>query len=330
MLLLWLACGLACLLAGGVAYQWLGERSDRRRFPMPGRLVNGLHVHQTGAGRPVVVLESGIAASSVSWRMVQEPLSRDFTVLSYDRAGFGWSSRAATPRTIPNLVAELAGMLRASGLPGPYILVGHSFGGLMLRHFLSSYRDMTMAVVLVDPLDPIEWDPATPQQLQRLGKGVMLSRRGATLARLGVVRLALDLLLTGSRAIPKLLAKASSGQGSSVTDRLVGEIRKLPSDLWPVVKSHWCVPRSFLTMAEYLKLLPQSCALTIQDDSLRDLPLVVLSSDRSAPDVFQAHRQTAGLSRHGTHHVLADCGHWVQLDRPELVVEAVRNLAKLR
>ena len=325
----WFLGGLVCLLLAGPLYQWAGERSDRRRYPMPGRLVNGLHLHQTGHGGPVVVLEAGIAASSVSWRMVQDRLSRDFTVVSYDRAGFGWSPSAATPRTIPNLVDELARLLRASGLPGPYILVGHSFGGLMLRHFISRYRDMSMALVLLDPLEPIEWHPASPQQLDRLGKGVMLSKRGATLARFGVVRLGLDLLMSGSHAIPKLLSKVSSGKGSSVTDRLVGEIRKLPAELWPIVKSHWCLPRSFTTMAQYLNLLPDSCSLIIEDSALRGLPLVVISSDRSNPEVIEAHRQTAGLSRLGTHSVAPNCGHWVQLDQPDLVVEAVRSVTKL-
>jgi pimeloyl-ACP methyl ester carboxylesterase len=329
MALLWLLGGLACLILAGRLYQWRGERSDRRRFPMPGRLVNGLHLYQTGHGGPVIVLEAGIAASSVSWRMVQDRLSPHFTVVSYDRAGFAWSPPATTPRTIPNLVDELAGLLRASGLPGPYILVGHSFGGLMLRHFVSRYRDMTMALVLLDPLEPLEWHPATPPQLHRLGKGVMLSKRGATLARYGVVRLGLDLLMSGAHAIPKLLSKASSGQGSSVTDRLVGEIRKLPPDVWPVVKSHWCLPRSFTTMAQYLNLLPDSCALTMEDSALRDVPLAVLSSDRSNPEVIEAHRHTAGLSRLGVHTVARGCGHWVQLDQPDLVVEAVHVVTKL-
>lgn len=329
MLLLSLLGGLACLLLAGWLYQRRGERLDRIRYPMPGRLVNGLHLHQTGHGGPVIILEAGIAASSVSWRLVQEPLSCDFTVASYDRAGFAWSPSAPTPRTLPNLVDELAALLRASGLPGPYILVGHSFGGLLLRHFASKYRDMTMALVLLDPLDPSEWNPVSPPKAARLAKGVMLSRRGATLARFGVVRLGLDLLMSGSLALPKLLAKASSGQGSSVTDRLVGEIRKLPQDLWPVVKSHWCLPRSFLTMAEYLHLLPTNCSLTLEGAALLTVPLVVVSSDRNSPEVIQAHRLTAALSAHGSHTVARHCGHWVQLDQPALVVEAVRSVTKL-
>ncbi|MBI5086995.1 MAG: alpha/beta fold hydrolase [Acidobacteria bacterium] len=325
--MIWLILLPVVLLAAGLTYQWAGTKRDAARYPAPGRIVNGFHVRIAGSGAPVVVLESGIAASSVSWRPVQELLARGATVLSYDRAGFGWSNAAATPRTVANLVAELRAVVSASGLPGPYVFVGHSFGGLLLRHYAASYPGDVAALVLVDPLEPLEWHPASAEQLYRLGKGVMLSRRGATLARLGVVRLAVELLLAGSRLLPKLVSKASSGRGSSVTDRLVGELSKLPADLWPVMKSHWCLPRSFRTMAEYLERLPEACALPVQNSALRDLPLVVISASGTSADVRDQHRRTAGASSRGVHLNAEGSGHWVQLDRPDLIVEAVLRVA---
>jgi pimeloyl-ACP methyl ester carboxylesterase len=270
-----------------------------------------------------VLLEAGIAASSLSWRLVENELARHTTVLAYDRAGFGWSGGGGAERSMPNLVEELRGMLEECGTPGPFVLVGHSFGGLLLRHFALAHPEWVKAMVLVDPLEPFEWHPLDARQSWRLEKGVMLSRRGALLARFGVVRLGLDLLLAGSRRLPKLLAKASSGQGSVVPDRLVGEIRKLPREVWPAVRAHWCLPRSFRTLAEYLARLPEHCALPLDEARLRPIPVTVISAGKSPEDVIAAHRRTAAVSSSGRHVVAEESGHWVQLDRPGVVVREV-------
>lgn len=315
---------LALVLVSGLLYQWVGERRDSKRYPPPGRFVEGFHVYETGRMGPAVILEAGISASSLSWRLVQNQLGSSARAASYDRAGYGWSQPRPEPRTLDNLVAELHSWLSASGLAGPYILVGHSFGGLMLRHYAARHREQVAALVLVDPLEPSEWCGVSEDRLRQLGKGVMLSRRGATLARLGVVRFALDMLMSGSRAIPQMLAKVTSGKGSSVTTRLVGEVRKMPAEVWPMVRAHWCLRRSFLTMAEYLERLPGACAQTIDDSALREIPLVVISASKNAPELIEAHRRTAALSTRGVHVVAEESGHWVQLDRPDVVIEAIR------
>ncbi len=322
----WLAVLLLAVPCAGLLYQWLGERRDARRFPAPGRTAGGLHVRTTGGGTPPVVLEAGIAASSLSWRLVEQELAKHTTVLAYDRAGFGWSPANGAARTMGNLVSELRRTLDQCGKAGPYVLVGHSFGGLLLRHFAAAHPEYVKALVLLDPLEPFEWHPLSPRQAWRLGKGVMLARRGAILARFGVVRLGLDLLLAGSRRLPKLLAKVSSGPGSVVPDRLVGEIRKLPPEVWPAVRAHWCLPRSFRILAEYLERLPEQCALPLDEDALRPIPVTVISAARSAPEVIAAHRRTAAASRRGRHVVAEESGHWIQLDQPGLVVDEIREL----
>ncbi|MDR3718121.1 MAG: alpha/beta hydrolase [Bryobacteraceae bacterium] len=320
------------LLGAGLCYQWAGAWRDRMRFPAPGRLLRipggALHCFEQGLRTPAIVLEAGISASSVSWRPVQKELARHHRVLAYDRAGYGWSPRIRTPRTIPQLCKELEAMLDASGAPGPYVLVGHSFGGLLLRHFAAYAPEKVAGLVLVDPLEPAEWSPLTETQAFRVRKGVQLSRRGALLARLGVVRLGLDLLTSGTHFLPKLLARVSSGQGAAVPDRLVGEVRKLPPELWPVMKAHWCQPRCFLQLAEYLARLPAACAQALDDAPLRDLPLLVISAGKTSPAVIEAHRATAALSSRGRHILAEDSGHWVQLDRPDLIVQAALDVVE--
>ena len=320
------------LLGAGLCYQWTGSWRDRMRFPAPGRLLRipggALHCYEQGLGSPTIILEAGISASSVSWRPVQRELARHHRVLAYDRAGYGWSPRIRTPRTIPRLCAELEAMLDASGATGPYVLVGHSFGGLLLRHFAAYAPEKVAGLVLVDPLEPIEWSPLTETQAFRARKGVQLSRRGALLARLGIVRLGLDLLTSGAQFLPKLLARVSGGKGVTVPNRLVDEVRKLPQELWPVMKAHWCQPRCFDTMAEYLARLPESCALALDDAALRDLPLIVISAGKTAPAVIEAHRATAALSSRGRHIIAEGSGHWVQLDNPGLIVRAALDVAQ--
>jgi pimeloyl-ACP methyl ester carboxylesterase len=317
----------AGLLLLGLLYQAWGAARNRRRIPLPGRRLNGLHIQVRGSRGPWVVLEAGIAASSASWRPVAELIDGDFRVIAYDRAGFGWSDARPGARTLPALARDLHEVLDAAGVDEPVTLIGHSFGGLLARHFCAQHPERVRALVLADPLLPEEWNPAPAEQLYRLGRGVMLARRGATLARFGVVRLALDLLSGGRTRIPRLLARASSSsRGEALTSRLVGEVRKLPEDLWPVIRAHWSLPRSFRTLADYLELLPANCALPVDGSALRDKPLVVISAESADAHVREGHAALAALSCRGRHVVAAGSGHWVQLDRPDVIASSLREV----
>src|SRR5205807_2458350 len=154
-------------------------------------------------------------ASSLNWRTVQTAIAEFTRVVSYDRAGLGWSDAATTPRTPSRLIGDLRALLGAAQLPPPYILVGHSFGALIVRAYAGRYSDEVKGMVLVDPLRPEEWCPLSGQQRRTLARGVRLSRRGATLARLGVVRWCLESLLAGSRWLPKVVGRAASGRGQT-------------------------------------------------------------------------------------------------------------------
>lgn len=320
----WLAALLALPVAGRL-YQLWGERRDARRWPAPGRIISGFHVLDTGGSGPPVVLEAGIAASSASWKLVQDGLAGGCRVISYDRRGLGYSEPAGTPRTLENLIDELDFVAEAAAAGKPFVLVGHSFGGLLARHYAARFPEKVRALVLLDPLEPFEWSPLPDVRGRMLGRGVLLSRRGAALAKWGVVRLGLDLLMLGSRRLPTMLAVAASGKGSEVTRRLAGEIQKLPPEVWPRVKAHWCLPRSFLTMAEYLERLPEYCRAPLDAAPLRRIPIHVLSAATTPPPVAEAHRRWASQSPGGTHETVSGSGHWLQLDAPEAVSAAIRR-----
>ncbi|MBI3472280.1 MAG: alpha/beta hydrolase [Candidatus Solibacter usitatus] len=323
--MIFLALSLIAILLAGVVYQAVGTALDKRRYPPPGRIVEGMHLRVEGAGDPTVVLEAGIAATSLSWSRVQPEVAKFARVLSYDRAGLGWSGPASGPRTVDRLVAELRQLLAGAGLPGPYVLVGHSFGGLVARAFAARYPDEVAGLVLVDPVHPREWWPVGAAQRAMLERGIKLSRRGALLARIGVVRFALAMLMAGQRAVPRLLARVSSGRGVHFTERIVGEVRKLPPEVWPAVRAHWCRPERFEAMAGYLEALPESARDCAEPPPTR-IPCIVLAADNANELRRREYEREASLSPKGRFQVVPNSGHWIMLDSPEVVVRAIRTI----
>lgn len=300
------------------------------KLPPPGRLVDvggrSLHLNVFGSGSPVVVLEAGIAASSLSWALVAKQAAAFTTVVTYDRAGFGWSDPAPHRSTALDAARDLATLLDKTELPGPFLLVGHSFGGLIARVFEQQFPVRVAGLVLVDPVCRAEWREPGEQRKRMLARGVMLSRRGELLARLGIVRLALNLLLSGSRTIPKVLARVSAGSGAGVTERLTGEVRKMPRELWPAVAAHWSEARCFRAMADALENLPVSVQQIDETRPLRDLPVIVLSAASATAQSMEEHEHDARLSTRGEHRIVPGSGHWMQLDAPEAVAEAIRSV----
>ncbi len=308
------------ILAALPLWQAVSTRLDARRFPPPGEKTD-LHCVDLGIGYPTVILESGIAASSLSWRPIQQQIARFTRVISYDRAGLGWSNPAPHPRSLHQLVAELHSLIQAKTIPEPVILVGHSFGGLVVRAYAVAHPEAVAALILLDPVLPAGWCDLSPDRQSMLQRGVTLSRRGALLARLGIVRFAITLAERGARLIPLLINRASSGDGSSVPERLIGEVRKLPPELWPLIKAQWCQPKSFHAMASYLALLPEACS-EAQHWPASAIPLTIISAANATPAQLAEWDHLAPA-----HHIHAKtAGHWVHLDEPDLVITAIREM----
>ena len=295
-----------------------GRADGRRLMSAEGAAL--LHNVDLGSGSPALVLESGIAASSLSWRPLQQRIACFTRVLSYDRAGLGWSA-PAEPRSLTQLVAELHSLIQHRAVPVPIILVGHSFGGLVVRAYTAAHPELVAGLILLDPVLPADWCAVSPGRRRLLARGVALSRRGALLARLGVVRLAITLAERGARLIPRLINRVSSGEGSGVPERLIGEVRKLPPELWPLIKAQWCQPKSFHAMASYLALLPEACEETDQLPPT-EIPLTIISAANATPAQLAEWDRLAPA-----HHIRAkSAGHWIHLDEPELVLTAIREM----
>lgn len=320
------------LIAAGMLYEALGAYLDARRFPPPGRLLASgaalLYLNEQGSGEPIVVLESGIAASSVSWGLVQPRIAEFAHVCSYDRGGLGWSERCSTARTVEQMVSELSEILSRAHLPPPYVLVGHSFGGLLVRAYAYLKPDQVSGLVLVDPVSCEYWANCDSPERKRLQRGVHLSRRGAWLARFGIVRAALAALVSGGRRFPKLMARAAGGQGSQLMERLVGEVQKLPPELWPMIRAHWSRPRSFQAMATYLECLPISAEVVAKMSVPPNIPVTVVSASISTAGELAERDEWVRQSERGRHIHVENCGHWIQLERPDVVIAAVRELVE--
>jgi pimeloyl-ACP methyl ester carboxylesterase len=321
----------ALLVLIGLIYQRAGRARDAHRFPPLGRLIDigdsSLHLYSIGEGTPPVVFEAGIAATSLSWQLVQPEIAKITQTASYDRAGLGWSGASLQPGTVWDVADELRTVMDRADIPKPRILVAHSYGALVAIAYAVRHPSEIAGMVLVDPVATCEWGDPSESHLRTLRRGILLSRRGALLARLGVVRLALSLLAAGSQRLPKLIARASSGRSAAITDQFVGQVRKLPRELWPVIQSHWCDPKCFEGMARYLEALPQSAAAVAQElalmDALRDIPLVVLSAGSASPIQRAEHVTLARSSSKGQIKIVPGSGHWIQVDRPDAVIQAI-------
>ena len=208
--------------------------------------------------RPTVVLESALAASSLSWARVQPDVARFTSVCAYDRAGLGWSDASTSPRTFTRTLDELHAVLTQLKCTAPYVMVGHSFGVFVCLAYAARYPQTVGGLVLVDP--PTEWVHVDHRQMRLLWGAVQLSRLGGLLARLGVVRVCLALLTGGAPAAPRHFVKVFGPMTARTLERLVGEVRKLPPEIHPVVQALWCQPKCFQAMADQLRMLEDATA----------------------------------------------------------------------
>lgn len=318
------------LVAGGMLYQQIATRHHRRRFAPPGEFVDvgphRLHAHCAGTGSPMVLLEAGIAASSLSWSLVQAQIAAFTRVCAYDRAGLAWSDVASCPRTFERIVNELSTVLARSARGERYVLVGHSFGSFIVRAYAARHPGSVAGLLLVDP--PTEWLTMTPQRVRSLRGGRYLSRIGVVLAYVGVVRTCLGLLTGGAPKAPRQFVRIFGSTAARMLERLIGEVRKLPPDVHPVMQALWCQPKCFSAMADHLRVLEREGVSLGGFIPPREIPVIVISGGNQPPEQIAAHRMLSERSANGRHVIAARSAHWVQFDEPELVVSLVRDLVE--
>ena len=294
--------------AVGFTYQSFASARDRRAHLMPGRLIDiggyKMHIDCTGTGSPAAILDSGLGDGYLSWRKVQPQIAQSTRVCSYDRAGFGYSDPSPKPRTSKIFAEELHTLLQNAGVSPPYVLVGHSMGGYDVRLYATLYRSEIAGMVLVDA--------SHPEQQERLPRA--LNDLDATW-----IREQEFFEFTMPFGLPRLLGFCSPD----------GEARAAECNFHSVRES----------VAE-LKSISESAAQTAATGPLGSMPLIVLSQDPDAPQYDlpedlvkptneawqQMQKELAQLSARGSQVIAKNSGHYIQIDRPDLVVDAVRKV----
>lgn len=314
--------------------------ADSPPFPAPGRLIDvgGWRLHlncigQARAGEPTVILEAGIGDFSVEWSLVQPDVARFARVCSYDRAGDGWSELGPHPRTFHQIVYELHTLLDRAGERPPYVLVGHSYGGWLVRLYWSTYPTEVAGMVLV------EAGAEDPRRMTPDGRVVHSSDLVSTRA-IPPVKTSGPLRL--SDIPPAALEQMRAGLPEAVRHANDPPRDKLPPEAQRARR--WAVGQlGHVAAAVNPYENEELAALRAEHANVAypfgDLPLVVIT--RGKPDepgsegaALEAehredHARVAALSRRGKQIIAARSGHHVQLEEPELVVSTIQEVLAL-
>ena len=303
-----LAAIIPCVTGIGCMYQAVATLHDQRVHPPPGKLVDidgcRLHVQTAGRGLPSVVLETGLGGMSSAWGWIQPETAKFCHVVSYDRAGLGWSGPDTAPKTAAVAAQRLRSVLLHSRVLPPYVLVGHSMGGLFVRVFSDLYPNEVAGMVLLDSVHPDQHLRSTAINAH-MHSGFRFLKVAPLLARLGYVRLA-GLLNSWAEGLPAQQAAESNAFLSSYRHLKTTRDESLA---WEAI-----------------------CAEVRGTKKLGDTPLAVVTAGR---DVLsgqpELQRELAALSSESVHFAVKGADHVSLVTRREhalLVVEAIRHVVE--
>lgn len=212
---------LIVLAVAGVSYQSIATAATLQTYPAPGQLitVNGhlMHIHCVGQGSPTVILEAGAYGFSLEWYWVQQQVSVTHRVCAYDRAGMGWSEPITGPHTLQQGADALHTLLKAANLTGPYILVGHSFGGVRNRVYATLYPSEVAGLVMVDTaiINTQFQDASDYAQWKR--DNDLLNAPIWLLVRLGIARLTFPATYRGYGYPPEVAEEIAAFRSTNLT-----------------------------------------------------------------------------------------------------------------
>ena len=322
-----IAVGAATLVAvvvlTGTTYEQIMRRRATAEFSAPGRLVDvgggrRIQIDCRGAGSPTVVLESGLDyLGSLSWASVHDSIAATTRVCAYSRAGIMWSDASDAPFDLASLARDLHAALGAAGERAPYVMVGHSLGGPYVMAFTRAYPSEVKGLVLVDA--------SHPDQIAR-----MRAVAGKSLAPPpGLVKVGAALSWTGLvRVFPAGAAPPSWPDAPR---------RAAPAFL----------PLSVAALAQETEAVPATLDSARAMRALGDRPLVILTAGEEESseslrsmgltreqgnelrDVKRSmHDDQATWSRHARHEIVPGASHYIQFDRPDVVIRATREVVE--
>lgn len=300
--------GLALLIVG-IIYEIYAAHRDQAGYPPPGTFVTvdarKVYIDCAGKGAPTVVLESGLGGPTVLWEPMQPRLAQSIRVCSYDRDGVGWSEESHQPRSAARFASDLHAVLHAAGEGGPYVMAGHSIGGMLALNFAAAYPSEVAGVVLLEPTHPAQFAEGGDQWRDHQ-KALPIFRAGPALAILGWLRGALW-----------------------ATDKLK------PLPLPAATRAEYIALASSYKEANAMKSEAEALLTVCRDSAnlpnLEDKPLLVLSGQKSLDEGFPValREQMAKLSIRGIHRIVPNASHSGIVLKPEPAAIAVAAILEV-
>jgi pimeloyl-ACP methyl ester carboxylesterase len=278
-----------------------------------------LHIACQGEGSPTVVMEAAIGETGLLWSLVQPAVAKRTCACVYDRAGYGWSDPSLRPRTAQVMVEELHTLLGTAQVPGPYVLVGHSLGGLVVRLYAARHPQQVAGMVLVDSAHEEQYQRAPKEIRELLPQFEEQARQQLEGLKALIVSGSLDPAML---PIPPQLPADAAETFRALVAASPKHIETFSAEQQAVHAIHAELAAAGIT-------------------SLGDLPLVVLSHGQPMlmPGLTaegnqvneqlwqQLQADLAALSSQGRLVVATDSGHYIQLERPELMIDAIQVVA---
>lgn len=312
---------LVLLVVTGLLLQSIATARDQRRFPPPGQLVDvggfNLHLHVAGEANdgPTVVLLGCGGCTSSNWGWIHPAVAEFAQVVAVDRAGFGWSQQRPTDGDASDDAQELHTALHSAGIPGPYVLVGHSYGGPVARIFADRFPDEVAGLTLVDPRHPDMNSRLPSEAVSAPSSEAWMVRVLGWSARLGILRL--------------------TGLGE---DQASG----LPEQQRSEFAAHYNSYSYWQSLGMTVRTSDSTDVATRATGDLGARPLIVLSADRAWLDddapadearraLTEMNKEQADLSSNSRHDVIVGAGH-VSLVNDQAhashVVSAIRDVVE--
>jgi len=320
---------LAFAMAAGAIYQAAVSASDMKKYSPSGKLYDigdyKLHLTCTGEGSPTVILEAGAGSPGLVWGSVQGEVEKFTRVCSYDRAGFGYSESAKGSLSPQQVASDLNDLLEEANVPGPYIMVGHSAGGVYVQAYTSEHPSNVVGIVLVDSSHEGENLRLPPEWVKLNNTQNTMIAVCRAISPFGLMRLAhmFDAAIADVAIDPQVGA----------------------AYLATTYQTRFC--------RESAREIEALAVTSNQPDipgSLADMPLIVLTADTSqaqieaqippylkstvGPEVvakiFQVNREMqqslVNLSSRDMQVMVPNNGHFIQLERPDVVIDAIREV----
>ena len=310
--------GLMLSLMISTVYQPLVTASDLKTYSPPRQLVNvgdhRLHIHCLGKVSPTVVMEAGMSGWSTDWILLQPEIAKTTRVCTYDRAGYGWSDTGPRTRDSQQVGSELQTLLLRTGIQ-KYILVGHSLGGLYVQMHAKLHPKEIAGMVLIDSVHPA--------QSVRMNEDVRKKYEGN---------------LTALTKLTSFLAPSGLLRLTNQPETII--VQKLPREDQAMTQAMGLQSNAYRALADEMSSFAKSQLEVRNAGPLPNVPLTVPSSSllRDFPPGFSGESikglwdelqvDLARQQPNAIHLIAKTSGHYIHLDQPDLVINAVTNMVK--